>query len=268
MSEERAMFVRDGDAFVGTEATAGWWDAGAQAGGAVLGLLGHLIEDLPSLAPMSLSRLTVDLIRPVPVGRPLAVVSRIVRDGKKIQVTDMAVTCDDVEHVVARALRLRDEDVTDARGMPQPSTDANPITIMPGPDDCDGLPDGPHTPPFLRSSVELRRTSSPVAENWGIWMRPRIPVVAGEAIRATSRVTLPMDTVNLIGSRFDVRRASAINADVSAHVTRLPTDEWVLLTGNSWFGHEVGHGISVASMADSTGVFGVTSTSQLLQRIG
>ena len=55
MSEQQALYVRDGDAFVGTSCTKGSWHANGQSGGAVLALLGHVLEDVQTLAPMSLT---------------------------------------------------------------------------------------------------------------------------------------------------------------------------------------------------------------------
>jgi hypothetical protein len=118
---------------------------------------------------------------------------------------------------------------------------------------------------FPAVSAELRRTRQSVDGVHGAWVRLRVPVVAGEEIRQTSRVTIPMDCVNLIGASIDRSNASAINADVSAHVSRPPVGEWVGLTGNTWFAHSVGHGVSAATMSDAGGVFGVTSTSQILE---
>src|SRR5688500_19801715 len=110
MSEEQALYVRDGDTFVGTRCTKGSWHANGQSGGAVLALLGHLLEDVPTLAPMSLSRLTVDMVRPVPVGERLWIEQVVIREGKRIQVVDITVRTAEAEHARARALRLRDAD--------------------------------------------------------------------------------------------------------------------------------------------------------------
>ena len=88
-------------------------EPGAQAGGAVLALLGHVLEDVPTLAPMSLSRLTVDLVRPVPIGEPLWIDHVVIREGKIIQVVDSIVRSAQHECVRARTLRIRDEDLTD-----------------------------------------------------------------------------------------------------------------------------------------------------------
>jgi len=55
----------------GTSRTGSAWDQATQSGGAVLALLGHVLEKVPTLVPMSLTRLTVDIVRPVPVGEHL-----------------------------------------------------------------------------------------------------------------------------------------------------------------------------------------------------
>ena len=265
MSEEKSLYVRDGDAFVGTTCTKGSWHANGQSGGAVLALLGHVLEDVPTLAPMSLTRLTVDIVRPVPVGERLHVETAIVREGKKIQVVDLVVTTPAGHHVLARALRLRDADLTGLAGVPASTTDEDPAAVLPPPEALDTAERFEGVADFLRYGAELRQTTEPIEGRHGIWVRLRVPVVAGEAIRPTSLTALPMDCVNLIGVALDPSRASAINADVTAHVTRAPVGEWVALTGNTWYAHGVGHGVSSATMSDRHGVFGVTSTSQLVQ---
>lgn len=146
MTEEQALYVRDGDAFVGTGCTKGSWHADGQSGGAVLALLGHVLEDVPTLTDMSLSRLTVDIVRAVPVGRPLHIRPTIVREGKKIQVVDFVVGVDDTELVRARALRLRDADLTALDGLPQSTTDHNPSAALPPPDELEGSTTGPVSP--------------------------------------------------------------------------------------------------------------------------
>src|SRR5947209_19167344 len=116
MTEAEAFYIRDGDAFVGTACTQGAWAHGGQAGSAALALLGHVLEDVPTLTPMSLTRLTVDIVRPVPVGERLLVATEIIREGKKIQVVDLTVTAAEVVTTRARALRIRDLDVSTLAG--------------------------------------------------------------------------------------------------------------------------------------------------------
>lgn len=262
-----ALFVRDGDRFVGTPRTGSAWDPSAQAGGAVLALLGHVLEDVPTLAPMSLTRLTVDIVRPTPRARPLEVTSTVIREGKKVQVVDLDVSCDDVAYARARALRVRDEDLRphDAPGIPRSTTRADPATLLPPPDELPSVADLPGVAEFLRTGVEFRRSVGREHGVSGIWLRLLVPVVEGEPVRTTSRAAIPMDLVNLIGLDFDPSRFTAINPDVSAHVNRPVEGEWVGLVGNTYVANTVGHGFSMATMSDRTGVFGVTSTSQIVQ---
>lgn len=113
---------------------------------------------------------------------------------------------------------------------------------------------------------ELRRTAGDATGPSIAWMRLRIPVVAREPVRATSRVTAPMDCVNLIGVSGLPPSVTAINPDVSAHVVRAPIGEWIALVGDTRFNALDGHGFSMGMLVDNGGVFGVTSTSQVVQR--
>ena len=64
---------------------------------------------------------------------------------------------------------------------------------------------------------------------------------------------------------LQVPRGERIVIDDLSLVVR--AGEWVALVGNTWYSHEVGHGMSVASMSDALGVFGTTSTSQVVQPV-
>ena len=263
---DEGLYLPDGHGFRGTPNTQGAWDPHTQSGGAVLALLGHVLEDVPTLVPMGLARMTVDLVRPVPIGRRLDVHRDIVREGKRIQVVDLIVTVDDTEYVRARGLRLREEDVSDWPALPASTTGHDPAAAMPRPDDPAVVPlgHGPGVPAFLRHGAELRRAPLGSSETYGMWMRLLLPVVAGEDVRPTSRLTLTMDFANIIGVHLDPRRTTAINPDVTAHVLRPPTGEWTGLLGDTRFAHQIGRGISVVTMSDMDGVFGFSSTSQLV----
>jgi hypothetical protein len=259
-----ALYERDADAFVATACTGSAWDPASQSGGAVLALLGHVLEDVPTLMPMSLSRLTVDIVRPVPVGEPLHVGTEVLREGKKIQLVDLTVLAGDQVTTRARALRIRDQDVVDLSGLPVSTTAYNPAADVPPPEALPAVNPPPGQAEFLRRGAEVRRTTGATDGAHVAWCRLRVPVVAGEPVRTTSRAVLPLDVVNLIGVDLDPTRATSINPDVSGHLLRAPVGEWVALTGHTYYDHHVAHGVSMAVMSDADGVFGVTSTSQIL----
>ena len=264
--EERALFVREGDAFVGTILIQGGWDPDAANGGAVLALLGHCLEDVPSLVPMTVSRFTADLVRPVPIGRRLRVVPTVLREGKKIQVVQLQVLVGDVEHVRATALRLRDADVGGS-DVPASTTEDRPADALVRPLHAASVRDGNRSaqlPGFLRA-VDMRWAQMVGGPRAGTWIRLKVPVVAGEPVRPTSRLTFGFDYANLIGVDEHSETVTMINPDVTAHVLRAPTSEWVAITGDTRFNPAMGRGVSSALLSDDDGVFAVVSLSQLLQ---
>ncbi len=263
MSEDVSLFRREGDSFLANTCACGPWGPTALAGGAVLSLLGHVLEDVPSLVPMSLSRMTVDLMRPVPLDQPLRIETDIRRDGRKLQVVDLVVKAGDTEHALARALRIRDMDVESALGEALPMASLT-HPVIPPPEKFQNLIPVNMGTGFIPRGIDYVR--SPEFENGlnTIWMRLRVPVIEGEAVRATSLATVPMDVVNLIGYSLDVSKATAINADVSAHIMRYPVGEWVAITGHTDVDSSIGHGISMGILSDREGVFGSTSMVQVV----
>ncbi|HYR96193.1 MAG TPA: acyl-CoA thioesterase domain-containing protein, partial [Candidatus Binatus sp.] len=82
-----ALFVPDGDRFVPTELCRGPWRPDAQHGGPPAALLARSVERAAGDDGMQTVRLTVELLRPVPLA-PLAVVARIARPGRKVQLVE------------------------------------------------------------------------------------------------------------------------------------------------------------------------------------
>ena len=76
-----AMFVPAGDGIVvATMLTQGPWDPNSQYGGTPAALLTWAVERVPTLVPMRIARITVDMHRRVPLGR-LGVHAEIVREA-------------------------------------------------------------------------------------------------------------------------------------------------------------------------------------------
>ena len=83
----------------------GWYEDG-QHGGLVAGLLARAVEAVPTLTPMEVARLTVDIFRVVPTV-PLRVATSILREGKRIQLVRAHLSAGDTQVAQATALRLR-----------------------------------------------------------------------------------------------------------------------------------------------------------------
>ena len=84
---EQVLFHLDGaDRWVPTEYARGPWDPRACHGGPVSALLARAVERADPDAPVDwqVARLTIELTRPVPVGRPLTLTTTIERAGRKV----------------------------------------------------------------------------------------------------------------------------------------------------------------------------------------
>ena len=82
----RALYTPDGNRLVPGELTQGPWSSGAQHGGPVAALLVRATEAVPTgvAGPMQVVRITIELLRPVPLA-PLEVGAEVTRPGKKVQ---------------------------------------------------------------------------------------------------------------------------------------------------------------------------------------
>lgn len=78
-----AVFRVEGNRVFTSEHAGGPWDPGMQHGGAPSSLIVWAAERIPSPQPMQIVRITVDLMRPVPVA-PLTIETEVVREGRKI----------------------------------------------------------------------------------------------------------------------------------------------------------------------------------------
>lgn len=259
-----ALYLPDGDDFVGTVLTQGGWHPEHQHGGPVQALLARCLEAVPTLTPMQVTRFTFDMIRPVPIGPRLDVATRVVREGKKIQLVEAILRVGDVEHVRGTALRLRTDDVT---GVPLPASTTIDRELPPPDDFAPVYRDLAHSPGFLEG-IQMRRFPVPgTAEGvFGYWIHLGPPLVAGEETRPLSRLTVAGDFTNGIGVLVDATALSMINADVSVQVLRPPVGAWVAVLGDTRFALDRGVGISVAELHDTNGVCAIATTSQLVQR--
>jgi hypothetical protein len=245
------MFHMEGDLAVPTEIVRGPWSPDAQHGGAPSALLAGILEHVDAGPPAFTARLTVDLMRPVPL-TPLRVVSRVVRPGKKLQIVEAALLDGDVEVAQARALRLRTLDDELEPAWHSPHVDPLPPPRQPG--------------RFLRmntgqvgfwNAVEM----SPVAGELfvpgpaSVWFRLLVPVVAGVEPSPLQRVAAVADFGNGVGSGIDRTRISFINADVSVSLHRLPVGEWIGLDG-LMFAEPTGIGVAETVLHDERGRIG------------
>lgn len=260
-----ALFVPDGDGVVATHLSQGPWNPSHQHGGPVSALLARTVEAVPTLVPMRCGRLTIDLMHAVPVAR-LTTASRIVREGKRVQLVEAAVLHDGAEVARASALRVRVGDSSAALTHPRrpdESPPPPPTTVEESVLARAGLP----VPGFLLA-LDMHRVAGGLGQGAPActWFRLRVPVVAGEENTPLVRLAALADFTSGTANFLPIDRWSSINADISIHVLREPVGEWIAVDAVA---HAAGDGIghSRSTLYDTTGMVGTGATAQLIDEV-
>jgi Thioesterase-like superfamily len=238
------------DTFAATRATAGPWDPGAQHGGPPSALVARAFERHEPVDGQHLSRVCVEILRPVPV-LPLTVRVRTVRPGKRITLVEGVVEAGGQEVMLARGWRI-----------------AVPPVAAPAADGDGAVPDIPaaeRAPQFWAggyvdgyvAAMDWRFASGgfTVAGAAQAWMRPRVPLVAGEETSPVCRVMLVADSGNGISARIDPSKWLFVNVDLTVALHRPPSGEWVLLDAATTIG-PAGAGLAASRLADRDGTIG------------
>ncbi len=240
-----ALFEPDGARFVATELARGPWSPEALHGGPPAALLARCAERVAGDDGMMVTRLTVELLRPVPVA-PLSVETRMLRPGRKVQLVGASLHAGDTEVARATALRIRTTGLPVADDMPRPAPPPGPDTVGPSTSPGIALQD---YPAFHNRGVEHRFVAGAfdLAGPATDWIRLRVPLVAGEETSPLARVAAAADFGN--GISWILPRGGGwqfINPDLTIALHRHPAGEWVCLEAVTFLeSHGVGQSESV-----------------------
>ncbi len=258
-----AVFTIDGDHVVPTGLAQGPWDPTVLHGGPTAGLLARAIEQITPAVPMRVGRLTVDLLRPVPMA-PMRVEHEIVREGRQIMVVDARLVAEDRLLSRASALLIRvDREIAVDAG-PNAAAEGEPMVAPDAPVTGLGFGverEGYDLPGFLHA-VELRRVGGDLGAGVPAqaWVRLVRPLVEGEPTSPLQRVACLGDFTSGLANFMDFDRFLSPNADISYHLSRYPIGEWVGIDSATVLGAD-GMGQSRARLFDTDGFIGGSSTS-------
>ncbi|MBW5434430.1 thioesterase family protein [Bradyrhizobium canariense] len=254
-----AIYRVDGNSVITSPDAAGPWDRRMQHGSAPASLVTWAAERIPTPVAMDIARVTIDLMRPVPVA-PLTIATEVLREGRKIQLCGVKLLADGVQVVGATVLKIKRQALT----LPD-DIKALPVTL-PSPEDS-LLEDGhAATSPFVRSvSMRAARGRFGQAGAGAIWFRVDHPLIAGEPLSQAMRAVVAADFSNGTASSLDFRAWTYINADLTVSFARQPVGEWILLDGDSWIGPD-GAGLAMSRLADRTGYFGRAVQSLVIEK--
>lgn len=257
-----AIYARAGEAFSATGYAAGPWHPGLQHGGAPSALVAWAAEQVPTAGTMRVARVTVELLRPVPVDR-LDIETQIIRDGRKIQLVQVRLLHAGKEVTRAMVLRVR-------------------IAEQPLPSDA-AMTGGPGSPDDVAEDKEFR-DSLPGQVNFGanfdmrrirggfrqlgpgqVWFRQHRPLIAGEALTPVARAMAVADFSNGIAPVLPFDEWTFLNADLTVNFARPPEGEWIFSDAETWVGDD-GAGLAMTRLADAHGWFGRAVQSLIVER--
>jgi hypothetical protein len=259
--------------FLATPHTEGLWNGGTQHAGPPSALLARAIELLPSSVdgPVQVARLTVEILGAVPVD-DVQVAAAITRPGRSVELVEAELSGGGRRVMTARAWRVRNVAITAARrpeaggfGRSSPrrapgrtATFVGGTGRRPPP-----LPERPtvFADPLLRTgyldAMEWRFVSGSL-ESTGpaqVWVRQRVPLVAGEEPTGLQRVVTVADSGNGLSRLFEFDAWWFINVELTVHLHRVPAGEWVYVDAVSTIDAS-GIGLAETELFDGNGPVG------------
>jgi hypothetical protein len=208
---------------------------------------------------MQIARVTIDLMRPVPVA-PLTLKTEVLREGRKIQLCAVRLFAEDVVVVGATILKIK------TQALNLPSEVADVAAKLPGPDQAREEQPSFSSSPFVTGiSMRAARGRFGVPGPGALWYRVDRPLVEGSPVSQAMRAVVA--AVFCIGTSavLDFHEWTFINADLPVNFARQPLGAWILLDAESWIGPD-GAGIATARLADERGYFGRAVQSLVIEK--
>lgn len=235
--------------FRATTATAGPWSPQAQHGGPPSALAVRELERHEPDDGMRLARVTVDILRPVPVGE-LTIRTRTVRPGKRVALLEAAMEADGKQVLTARGWRIARSD-----GGPAIARAAS-VPAIPEPPARRPSFHGMYVDGYI-AAIDWRFAAGGFDElgPCQAWGRPRIPLLPGEELSPMARTLLLADSGSGVSAALDPASFVFINVDLTVVVQRDPVGEWLLLDAMTTMGGN-GTGLAETLLYDGTGFVG------------
>jgi acyl-coenzyme A thioesterase PaaI-like protein len=222
MTAPGSFYTGADGAYVATDMATSPWNAAHQNGIAIIALMTHLIETTPTLEPMMLARMTVDIVRPTPVG-PFAAECCIVREGRRMQ--NLEVVFRVAGEVTARATALRVRLASSPVSMetldypPPEAAPDTPLSRRPG-----------RVSPFETRILSGGLTEPGPGRGWA---RPVVQVLPGVAASPLVAACMAADIGSGLSSVFEHGAWSFANVDVAVHFTRPPESAWIFIAAET-----------------------------------
>jgi hypothetical protein len=208
--------------------------------------------------PFVPTRMTIDLFRAAPM-EPIAVTTELVRDGGRVRVVQVGLTCAGREAARASVLLLR------PGSEPAGRVWAPTTWSVPSPDQVGPLAPGAEGRAFLDIRL-ITEGGLQTPTQKRVWVREVQALVEGETPSPFVRAVAAADLANPFGN-FGDEGLSFINADLSVYLGRLPVGEWM---GLEVVARTSSAGVATvaANLYDAEGGFGHCSVASVASLFG
>ncbi|HEX4221618.1 MAG TPA: thioesterase family protein [Pseudonocardiaceae bacterium] len=253
-----AFYLPAGDGrFVSTKHTVGPWSPDSQHLGPPSALLTRALQLCAPRDDLTLARITVEVLGPVPVAE-LEVRASVLRPGRAVELLGAELLAGDRPVARASAWRIARTDTTAvavAAEEPMPPVEAGTLAYAPT-DWIDG-----YLSAMDWMAVRGSWTEPGPAAAWG---RQRVALVDGEEPNGLQRLMAVADSGNGLSNRLDIRQWMFINTELTVHLLREPEGEWIGMDARTAIG-PTGIGIASSVLHDRIGQVG-RGTQELLIR--
>jgi hypothetical protein len=243
--------------FEPTEHTSGPWSPQAQHFGPPSALLVRALEQVPAARAMQPARVTVEILGPAPLTE-LTVRARLERPGRSVELLSAELAAGDRPVARASAWRIATSDSSAVAA--NDTAPLRPVT------DCASASWPPGWGGGYLDAMEWRLVSGgpdrpgPTA----VWVRQKVALVEGEQPSPLQRLFAVADSGNGASNRLDPARWWFINSELTVHIVRPPTGEWIGLDADTLIGPN-GIGTATSRLHDEAGQVG-TGAQALLVR--
>ena len=252
MNETAAYEALEDGRFRASPLTAGPWNPEHQHGGPPSALIARAVER--AAAPHGfthLGRLTVNLLRPLPVGECRIEVGQD-QIGRSAGHFSGRLVAGEKIIALFTALAQRDQDLAVPEGTPghpppqapKPWAESTPASMRIGFD-------------FGYARLVENRLAAGIYFNGpsAVWFRLAYPLVAGEETSPYARVAVAADSSNGVSAALDFSKYLFVNCDLTINLFRRPVGEWICLDAKSWIGGN-SCGLAESALYDERGLIG------------
>jgi hypothetical protein len=247
-----AYFERlDHSTFRATAAVQGAWNTDEQHIAPALGLIAHALEQEHGIndagTSLDLARISYDILGVVPI-EIVEISTRVLRPGRTVRLVEATLSHGQRPAVMARAWLMHPADTRALAG--------TTLLRMPRRDELERWDPSELWPGEFVSTVDIRRHEAEPGHAT-MWMRPLVPLLEHEPIRPTTRLLALVDLANGVSPRVPPTEYAFPNVDLTAHLIRPPSGEWIGFDTTVSFG-PTGTGMTCTLLYDDHGLVGTT----------